>query len=116
MLGKLMKYEFKATARLFIPMYLILLVLSSVNWVLLELSGYSTNFTLFPAGSTLQNIFEMLAGTTTMIYVLAIFAVLFLTFIIFVYRFYKNLLGGRYLMMTLPVKPSQHLLQSFTPP
>ena len=110
MLGKLMKYEFKATARLFIPMYLILLVLSSVNRVLLELSGYSTNFTLFPAGSTLQNIFEMLAGTTTMIYVLAIFAVLFLTFIIFVYRFYKNLLGDEgYLMMTLPVKPSQHL-------
>ena len=38
MLGKLMKYEFKATARLFIPMYLILLVLSSVNRVLLELT------------------------------------------------------------------------------
>lgn len=105
MLGKLTKYEFKATARIFLPFYLAVFGVTLVNkcFILIndkaELSGIiETVFTLVQA-------IMMLAG------IVMIAATLFLTFFMIVQRFYKNLFTDEgYLMHTLPVKAGNHIL------
>lgn len=98
MLGKLTKYEFKATARVFLPAYLALLLVTVLGKVILSVPP-------------VQNAFNgAIAGIFIVVYMLMIMAVLFLTFFISVQRFYKNLLGDEgYLMHTLPVKASSHI-------
>ena len=112
MLGKLMKYEFRATARWFLPMYLLLLAVAAINRLFLELSGMSGEpfFGLFAGNQVLETVFNAITFSFTMLYVLAIFALFILTFVIIVYRFYRNLLGDEgYLMMTLPVTAGQNI-------
>lgn len=98
MLGKLTKYEFKATARVLLPAYLALLIITVLGKVLLSI----------PPVQNLLN--GVIAGIFIVVYMLLIMGVLFLTFFISVQRFYKNLLGDEgYLMHTLPVKASSHI-------
>ena len=94
MLGKLIKYELKATARTLIPLYIALLAFALINKLFI---GSSNN---------LDN--DLLAGIPMMISIFAygciMAAVFIITFFIIVQRFYKNLLGDEgYLMNTLPV-------------
>ena len=87
MLGKLMKYEFKATARIFLPMFAALLVVSLVSRIFI----------------TLRVETPMAIGIA--LSVIMIIAVCVITLIITLQRFYKNLLTNEgYLMFTLPVK------------
>ncbi len=98
MLGKLYKYEWKATARLFIPFYIAMLVFSLINRVFLQIN-VQDSWLAIPAG--------MMMFAFVMITV----ATLALTVIIMIQRFYKNLMGDEgYLMFTLPVKPWQHIV------
>lgn len=97
MLNKLMKYELKATSRLLVPLYLILLVMSIVNRFVFKLDEF---------GGTAGVIGQFLV----VIYITTIFAVLIVTVIYMIVRFYKNLLTDEgYLMFTLPVKTHQHI-------
>ena len=95
MLGKLIKYEFKATARILTPLYIALLAFALIN-------------KLFMGGN--NNIdSEFLGGIPMLISIFAygctMAAVFIITFFVIVQRFYKNLLGDEgYLMNTLPVK------------
>ena len=98
MLGKLLKYEFKATARMFIPFYIAIIVLSLLNRVVFGVLQ----------SSTLMAIPRFL---TMAVYVFLIIATFIMTYLVMIQRFYKNLLGEEgYLSMTLPVKVSSHLL------
>lgn len=86
MLGKLIKYEFKATGRTFLPMFGALLAVSIVSRLFLSLR----------------------LGTPSvigiMLSVILIISVFVITLIITLQRFYKNLLTNEgYLMFTLPV-------------
>lgn len=109
MLGKLLKYETKATVRLFAPLYAALLLFALVNrflnpFKIIETTSNSVNIT----ASSIQQILSMLS---IFLYFALIVAVIAMTFIIMLQRFYKNLLGDEgYLMFTLPVKPWQHIL------
>lgn len=95
MLGKLIKHEFNATGRIFLPLYFIILLLSLVNRVLINI-----NISSGPLNT--------LRGFMIAAYALSIAATLVVTFVIMIMRFYKNLLTDEgYLMFTLPVKPSQ---------
>lgn len=95
MLRKLLKHELYATGKNLLPIYGITLILSLVNRILTELK-------LFSGPLKLISNFMMIA------YVIAIIATLFVTFVIIILRFYKNLMTDEgYLMFTLPVKPSQ---------
>ena len=87
MLGKLLKYEFKATMRIFMPMYIALMAVAMVNRI-------------FQIGDI-----EMGFGISTAILV-ALFTTLgIITIVMIVQRFNRNLLGDEgYLMFTLPVK------------
>ena len=94
MLGKLMKYEIKATGRTLIPLYLALLAFAIIN--------------KFFIGTGLA---DKLKGFGSIPFILSIFAygctmaaVFIVTFFVIIQRFYKNLLGDEgYLMNTLPV-------------
>lgn len=98
MLGKLLKYEFKATARTFFPLYLAVLVVSILNTILY---AFAPDWTAM----------EIIRAMMTLLYVLLIIAVFVLTFVVIIQRFYKNLLGDEgYLSMTLPVSITSHLV------
>ncbi|NLL38813.1 MAG: hypothetical protein GX254_04390 [Clostridiales bacterium] len=87
MLGKLLKYEFKATGRVFLPMFGALLIISVINRLFSNL-----NF----------KIPSIIGKIISIILIVGIFA---LTLIITIQRFSKNLLGSEgYLMFTLPVR------------
>lgn len=96
MLGKLLKYEFRSTARVFLPMYAILIGFAILN-----------RFTIAGMENALfsdNDFLEFISGTAIFGYIMVIFSVLIITFVIIVQRFYKNLTGDEgYLMHTLPV-------------
>lgn len=95
MLSKLIGYEFKATRRIFLPAYGVVLILSLLNGIFMALPD------------NLETI-SMPFGVLLTVYILAMFAVCVLTFAYMISRFYKNLLGDEgYLMFTLPARPSE---------
>ena len=99
MLGKLFKYEFRATGRIFLPAYAVLLVMSFVARLF-----YSAN---------LAREFTTEGRTTlivTMVMVMLFTAVWVVTLVVVIRRFWTNLLGREgYLMNVLPVSPWEHM-------
>lgn len=86
MLGKLMKYEFKATGRIYLPLFAALLVVSGVNRLFIDLN---------------LQVPQIIGITVSGIIIVAICVI---SLIITLQRFYRNLLKDEgYLMFTLPV-------------
>ena len=105
MLGKLIKYELKATARKLVPLYIALLMFALINKIFM---GSSNN---------LDN--DLLGGIPMIIsifgYGCTMAAVFIITFFVIVQRFYKNLLGDEgYLMNTLPVPTWMNISSKLT--
>ncbi len=95
MLGKLLKYEIKSTARIFLPLYPVILVLALLNKILFVAVDSNISFLQIPT------------AISVVIYAFMVVAVFVITFIVTIQRFYKNLVGEEgYLMFTLPVKES----------
>ena len=91
-MGRLMKYDLRAALRLFVPLWLGTLVLALVNGFTMHLE-YSENPVL-----------NFLTGLVMVLYVLAVFAILILTGIYAIQRFYQSMLKDEgYLTFTLPV-------------
>ncbi len=86
MLGKLIKYEFKATGRVFLPLFGALLIVAIVSRLFMTLRFQT----------------PMIIGIV--LSVIMIVAIFVITLIITLQRFYRNLLTNEgYLMFTLPV-------------
>lgn len=101
MLGKLIKNEFKATGRIFFPVYILMVVVSICLKITMELSNGS--------GAN-NNLISALGLLFLFTFVLAIMAVTFGTVVIIMKRFYDNMLKDEgYLSFTLPVTVGQHL-------
>lgn len=99
MLGKLIKHEFYATARMLLPLYAVLAVFTLLNRFILLSNPFNGNGI---------GIWKVIEGFCVAIYVFLLVAVLVITLVLLVMRFYKNLLGDEgYLMFTLPASPSQ---------
>lgn len=97
MLSKLMKHEFRATARIMLPLYLILLV----SAVFTNLFGRLTE-------SYDVRILSILSGLFLSAFVVSIIGVTLMTFVFMIWRFYKNYMTDEgYLMFTLPTSTSQ---------
>lgn len=97
MLSKLLKYEFKATGRVMLPVLIALLAVSG----LLNLCGSV-------AEHTRSQIISLITGMLGFVYVMAILAIGVVALVAVIYRFYKNLLTDEgYLMFTLPVNRHQ---------
>ena len=95
---KLLKYEWKACARACLPFYGAIILVALINHLL-----YSE--------AVPELLFGIPAAIMSMLYVVIFAAVFVATAVILVQRFYKSLLGGEgYLMFTLPVSVSQHIL------
>ena len=94
MLGKLLKYELKATSRVFIPLYIAILIVSIVN-------GLSLNLEILN-----------IQGLATIVLMCLFISLFVITIVVTIQRFNKNLLKDEgYLMFTLPVS-SKHLILS----
>ncbi|MCL1808903.1 MAG: hypothetical protein FWG42_03930 [Clostridiales bacterium] len=86
MLGKLLKYEIQATSRVFLPLYLGLLAVAVA------------------ASFTLQSNLDVLKGIIMFLLVMLYGALIVVTVVLLIQRFYRNLLKDEgYLMFTLPV-------------
>ena len=99
MLGKLTKYELRATMRVFLPLYLAILVTAAFCRVFVHFDFDMSN-----------EILAALSRIVAFAYGAVLFATFALTLVLLVQRFYKNLLGSEgYLMHTLPVKTWQNI-------
>lgn len=89
MLGKLMKYEFKATGRVFLPLYAAMLIMAAVTKLMFSLQLDTP---------------RIISLVLSILLMIAAFVV---TFILAIQRFYKNFLTDEgYLMFTLPTDAS----------
>ena len=94
MLGKLMKYEFKALARVLLPLYGAVLLLSAVGHPLVRLAD----------DHRLEGIWEIFTAMFFIFYILTIAASVLLTLFLVLQRFYKSMVCDEgYLTHTLPV-------------
>ncbi|MCW3490687.1 hypothetical protein [Dethiobacter alkaliphilus] len=96
MLSKLLKYELKATARIFLPLYLVLFSFAFINRIITSFS---------PQQPQTPQVISMI------IYVSILVGMFVVTFVMMLQRFYKNLLSEEgYLMFTLPTKTWNHII------
>lgn len=94
MLGKLLKHDFKATGRVMLPMYLLLVIVTILGSVLL--------------GSRLlqREVLMPLAVTLLIAYILMLIAIGIITTVYQIVYFYRSLFTTQgYLSFTLPVSP-----------
>lgn len=99
MLRKLLKHEFRATARNMLTMYLIVLVAS-----------LGANLTTRGLLETEYRVLDAIGVVLVMAFVMAIIAVCVMTLVTMIQRFCKNLLSDEgYLSMTLPVSVHQQV-------
>lgn len=99
MLRKLIKHEFRATARIMGPLYLVLLV-----------AALGANISTRGILKTPYPVLNILGALLVMAFVVAILAVCVVSFLLMVQRFYKNLLRDEgYLMFTLPASVHQQV-------
>lgn len=94
MLGKLMKYEWKATWKLLVPLNLFIVLMTVLAYCTVQMSFFDSNSNLV-----------IMTGTMVMItYVLSMFVVAVGSVIYLIYRFYTSVYGDEgYLLHTLPV-------------
>lgn len=99
MLIKLLKHEFRATGRIMLPMYLVLLA-----------TAVGSNFASRGIWDSGFAVLEILSALIVIAFGVAIFGVFVVAFLLMIQRFYKNLLQDEgYLMFTLPVSVHQHI-------
>jgi hypothetical protein len=99
MLRKLMKHEFRATGRIMLPLYAIMLILSVF-----------ANGSIRILGSTDNRFLNILGGLIMVLFVVGITAVCIMTLVLMINRFRTNLLGDEgYVMLTLPASMHQQV-------
>lgn len=95
MLGKLMKYEFQATTRIYAPLFLVVIMLGL-------LASFSLNM------GARSWFLQVLSSLLLVLFVISLYAMVLLSVILMLVRFYRNLMTDEgYLMFTLPVHTSQ---------
>lgn len=102
MLGKLLKYEFKAQYKLYLGVWAAVLLFAGTAAL----------------GDIFNNIvFSIISGMSVILTVIASFAMFIMTLVLSVYRYYTNLIKDEgYLMHTLPVKPIYlHIVKLIVP-
>ena len=92
MLGKLIKHEFRATARTMVPLFLILLAVTLCAFA-------AFNFLTAGLGG-------MFAAMFMFLFFLAVLAMLIMSFVLMIQRFKNNLLSDEGYLMTQAPSPS----------
>lgn len=111
MLGKLIKYELKATSRWFLPLYcgiIIFAIFSKISTVVINLEDIKHLSYNNPLVELIVNTAMLISG---FLYSFVIITTIVMTFVIAIRRFYKNLLSDEgYLMFTLPISSHNLIL------
>lgn len=106
MLGKLLKHEFIATKRIYLPIYFVTIVLA-----LIVNGFYTLQSRFFDEESSLSVISRIFIVFFIVIFILVLLCCMISGTVISLYRFYKNVFTDEgYLTNTLPVKPINILL------
>ena len=93
MLGKLLKHEFKATARTMLPMFGVVVLLSVL-----------ANLGFAQIADSENGALDILFGLFIFAFFLGLFTMGIMSMVVMIQRFYKNVLGDEgYLTLTLPV-------------
>lgn len=96
MLSKLLKYEFKATCRIYGGLYLAILAAAALLGAFFRFPALASDFPI---------------AVVTTVYLMLCVAIAVITALTIIQRFTRNLLGREgYLMHTLPVTPAQLIL------
>ncbi len=107
MLGRLIKHEFKDTMRLFLPMFIIIAILTPIFSYMM---GYGSDYQseVVVDGDTLGG---AIFGTGIMGYIFLLFALIIVTQVLIIARFYQTMTSTQaYMTFTLPVKTGSILL------
>lgn len=97
MLGKLLKQDFRATARIILPVYAAVPVLGLFTGLIVRLCESQSNIWISILGSLVSFVFS-----------LALIAAVVTTVVLMILRFYRNLMTDEgYLMFTLPVSTTE---------
>lgn len=106
MLKKLLKHEYKATARFFLPVYLIFIPLLAIQRLsMLLVDRVDTDNQIITA------IVGFVSGMFTLVTVLSLIAMLACPLVYALVRFWKNMIGDEgYLTHTLPVTTGKSIL------
>lgn len=110
MLGKLLKHEFIATGRLFVPVFALVLVLTPILGLLTRLVDLGED------ASGVNAIIAMLGGLSIFGYVLLLTAAAIAAFVFIIVRFYRSMTTDEaYLTFTIPATPSQIIVSKLIP-
>lgn len=91
MLGKLIKWEFRATKRIMIPASIAVLIVSILNVILINLNINN-------------KVFNFITGVSIFLYVISLVAIFAIPSLLIIYRFFKGDLSNEgYLTHTLPI-------------
>jgi len=102
MLGKLLKYEFRATARMLLPAYIVALVFALFF-------NFTADFSDFRITSSVHILLAFFYGVS-------VAAIIILTVVLTIRRFYSSLFKDEgYLSHTLPVSVDAHILGKLIP-
>ena len=94
MLGKLMKYEWKATWKLLLPMNAFIVLMSILVFIMVQMSFFDSN----------NHLVEMTGTVIVLTYIFSMFVISIGTIIYLIYRFYTSVYGDEgYLLHTLPM-------------
>jgi hypothetical protein len=111
MLGKLIKYEFRATAKIILLSWAALLVIAVINYFVMPWTDTGSSLGASLAlGDSMGTVKGIMEGLLFIMYVLFAVAVVVMSFVLMVIRYYKMLGDEGYLMFTLPVTANQHIL------
>ncbi len=98
MLVKLMKQDLRATGRVMLPLYLAAIILAALMRLI----------TVFQRSAVDSRFWNIFTGITAFLVGVAIVALVIMTFVMMVWRFYKNYMTDEgYLMFTLPVRTGE---------
>ena len=102
MLGKLIKHELNATARYFLPLFLIAIALTPITRFTLWIGNYPP-------------ILQFIPTVIVFIYVASLIVVASASILLIIYRFYRSMVTEEgYLMHTLPVSTESHIFSKLT--
>lgn len=100
-MGRLMKYELRSAMKLFVPLWLAVLVLAGIS----RLSFLYNGNALVEGNLAANRFLDWLSGIAMFLFVIAIIGVFVVALIFVIQRFYQGLLKDEgYLTFTLPVR------------
>ncbi len=104
MLGKLLKHDFLAMARVLTPVYVVMLLIALLGRLMTWLATRKT--IMENVAPAIAHIISILSSILTIAFVLAPLIIIFFAAFYGIYRFYKNIFTDEgYLMNTLPTRP-----------